>query len=399
MQSAQTHIKVIAAQEPLTVAELLLRYLELEGVRHIFGIPGVALGYLLDALKQRQDKFTYHVCRHETGASYMADGFSRVSGVLGVVLVSSGPGATNALTGSVTAQSCNSSVLVISGEVALRAFGKGGFQEGVDAGLNVSAVYRNADHYSAVITHPSNFQTLFTRALRISLSLPRSATHVSLPQDIGGETLGTDIYFPKRPQNYRAVPRSTDREAAERVMRILAKAENPLLFLGNGCRAALLPSSGMSAEARAATAKRMSRFQHLIEKFAIPVVTSPNGKGVFPECHSLSLRNYGFGGSDWAPAYIKAEGPAAGSELRYDALVVLGSSLGQKTTNDWDPALMPYGPLVQVDLDQSVIGRGYPIELGIVAELGAFIDDLARCGELVPPERIDHRAAQEFFCA
>jgi len=385
MQSAQTHIKIAATEEPLTIAELLLRYLELEGVRHIFGIPGVALGYLLGALKQQQDKFTYHVCRHETGASYMADGFSRVSGRLGVVLVSSGPGATNALTGSVTAQSCNSSVLVISGEVALRAFGKGGFQEGVDAGLNVSAVYRNADHYSAVITHPSNFQTLFTRALRISLSLPRSATHVSLPQDIGGETLGTDIYFPNHPENYRAVPRSTDREAAERVMRILAKAENPLLFLGNGCRAALLPSSAMSAEAHAATAKRMSRFQQLIEKFGIPVVTSPNGKGVFPESHRLSLRNYGFGGSDWATAYINAEGPVGGSELRYDALVVLGSSLGQKTTNDWDSALMPCGPLVQVDLDQSVIGRGYPIELGIVAELGAFIDDLVRCSESVPP--------------
>jgi acetolactate synthase I/II/III large subunit len=387
MQSAQTHIKIAATEEPLTIAELLLRYLELEGVRHIFGIPGVALGYLLDALKQQQDKFIYHVCRHETGAGYMADGFSRVSGRLGVVLVSSGPGATNALTGSATAQSCNSSVLVISGEVALRAFGKGGFQEGVDAGLNVSAVYRNADHYSAVITHPSNFQTLFTRALRISLSLPRSATHVSLPQDIGGETLGTDIYFPNHPQNYRAIPRSTDREAAKRVMRILAKAENPLLFLGNGCRAALLPSSAMSAAAHAATTKRMSRFQQLIEKFAIPVVTSPNGKGIFPESHGLSLRNYGFGGSDWATAYIKAEGPVGRSELRYDALVVLGSSLGQKTTNDWDSALMPCGPLVQVDLDQSVIGRGYPIELGIVAELGAFIDDLVRCGKSVPPTK------------
>ena len=78
---------------------------------------------------------------------------------------------------------------------------------------------------------------------------------------------------------------------------------------------------------------------------AIPVVTSPNGKGVFPESHSLSLRDYGFGGGDWASAYIKAEGPVGGSELRYDALVVLGSSLGQKTTNDWDSALArPFGP-------------------------------------------------------
>jgi acetolactate synthase-1/2/3 large subunit len=380
MQSAQTHIKIAAAEEPLTVAELLLRYLELEGVRNIFGIPGVALSYLLDALKERQDKFIYHICRHESGASYMADGFSRASGTLGVVLVSSGPGATNALTGAVTAHLCNSSVLVISGEVPQRAFGKGGFQEGVDAGLNISAIYRNANVYSAVITEPSNFQTLFTMALRISLSVPRSAAHVSLPQDIGGEILAHNIHLPKSPENYRAVPRSTDPKAAEHVIGALAKADQPLLFLGNGCRAALLPLSGMSAEARAATAERMKRFQQLLEKFAIPVVTSPNGKGIFPESHSLSLRNYGFGGGDWANAYIETEGPVS-----YDALVVLGSSLGQKTTNDWDPALIPHGPLVQVDLDQSVIGRGYPIERGVVAELGVFIDDLIRFGEFVRP--------------
>jgi acetolactate synthase-1/2/3 large subunit len=393
MQSAQTHIKITAADESLTVAELLLRYLELEGVGNIFGIPGVALSYLLDALKQQQDKFTYHICRHESGAGYMADGFSRVSGKLGVAFVSSGPGATNALTSAVTAQSCNSSVLVVSGEVALSTFGKGGFQEGVDSGLNVSAVYRNADLYSALITDPGNFQTLFTRALRTSLSLPRGATHISLPQDIGGQTIGNDIDFPSSPKNYRAVPRNTDPLAAEEVIQSLAKAQNPLLFLGNGCRAALLPTSGMNAEARAAIAERMNRFQLLIEKFAIPVVTSPNGKGIFPESHRLSLRNYGFGGGDWARWYIQADGPVAES-LRYDALVVLGSSLGQKTTNDWDSILMPAnGSVVQVDLDQSVIGRGYPLERGVVAELGAFIDDLIRCGESVQPNQsiIEHR--------
>jgi acetolactate synthase I/II/III large subunit len=386
MQSAQTYVQISAAEEPLTVAELLLRYLELEGVGSIFGIPGVALSYLLDALKEQQDKFTYYICRHESGASYMADGYSRVRGILGVAIVSSGPGATNALTGAVTAHSCNSSVLVISGEVPQRAFGKGGFQEGVDAGLNISAIYRNADVYSAVITESSNFQTLFTRALRVSLSLPRSAAHVSLPQDIGGEILPTNIYFPKRPENYRAVPRNTDPKAAEQVIGILAEAENPLFFLGNGCRAALLPTSGMSAEARAATAERMRRFQHLLEKFAIPVVTSPNGKGIFPESHSLSLRNFGFGGGDWATVYIKGEeSPVITSHC--DAMVVLGSSLGQKTTNDWDPVLMPAGPMVQVDLNQRVIGRGYPIELGVVAELGAFIDDLILYGESARPNK------------
>ena len=336
MQSGQPYIKV-AAEEQLTVAQLLLRYIELEGIRNIFGVPGIALGYLLDELRKQQDKFTYHICRHESGASYMADGFSRVSGKLGVVVVTSGPGATNALTGAATAQSCNSSVLVISGEVALSAFGKGGFQEGANSGLNVNAIYRNADHYSQIINSPSNFQTLFTTALRTSLSIPRSVAHVSLPNDVGGQTFGKHIYLPKRPENYRAVPRNTDRKAAEQVIDILAKAENPLLFLGNGCRAALLPSSGMSADARAATAERSRHFQQLVEKFALPIVTSPNGKGIFPESHSLSLRNYGFGGGEWATWYLKADGPAAASELRYDAMVVLGSSLSREDDQQLGP--------------------------------------------------------------
>ena len=385
MQSTQTYVKVDPAKEPMTVAELLLYYLELEGVRNIFGVPGAALSYVLNALKERQDKFTYHICRHESGASYMADGFSRVGGKLGVVLVSSGPGATNALTGSVTALYCYSSVLVISGEVPEHVFGKHSFQEGADSGLDVSAIYRNANQYSALVTDPRNFQTFFTRALRTALSLPRRATHIGLPEDIGGETFAQEIYIPKHPRNYRAIPSSHDPAAAERVMDILAKAENPLLFLGNGCRAALLPGSLMSPEERAATAERMRRFRLLIEKFALPVVTSPNGKGIFPETHAMSLRNYGFGGCQWARWYIQATGPAAAAELRYDALLILGSSLGQKTTDNWDPVLIPFGPLVQVDLDQSAIGRGFPLDFGVVAEVGAFIDDLIRYGECMKP--------------
>jgi acetolactate synthase-1/2/3 large subunit len=386
MQATQTHVTVSHTEQPLNVSQLLLRYLDIENTTNLFGVPGVALSYLLYELKLQPDKFTYHICRHETGASYMADGYSRVTGKLGVVLVSSGPGATNALTGAAVAQACGSSQLVVSGEVAQSAFGRGGFQEGIDSTLNVDALYRNADHYSVVISDPTNFQTLFTKALRIAMSRPGNATHISLPQDVGGETVKLDVSIPLSPQNYRAVPKCTDVEAAKRVIAILADAQKPMLFLGNGCRDALLPTTGMSPELRAATTERMTRFQQLIEKFAVPVITSPNGKGIFPESHPLSLRNYGFGGGNWGTAYISADAPDhGGAEPRYDALVILGSSLGQKTTNDWDPGLMPHGPIVQVDLDQGIIGRGFPIELGVVAEIGAFIDDLIRCGESVNP--------------
>ena len=383
MNPTQTYLDVNPKEQPLTVAELLLRYLEIEDVYHIFGVPGTPLSHLLDALKQQGDKFTYHICRHEGGAGYMADGYSRVTGKLGVVLVSAGPSATNALTGAAVAQACCSSVLVISGEAAQSAFGRGGFQEGIDSALNISAIYRNAGHYSAVISHPSNFQTLFTGALRIALSLPRSAAHISLPEDVGGETIGGDVIIPKSPENYRAIPKGANIESAERVINYLASAQKPLFFLGNGCRDALIPVTSVSHESRAPIAERMTRFQQLIEKFAVPVVTSPNGKGIFPESHPLSLRNYGFGGGSWGGAYIGSQDPSL--EPHFDALVVLGSSLTEKTTNRWNLALVPDGPLIQVDLDQSVIGRGFPIELGVVAEIGAFIDDLICCGASVTP--------------
>ncbi len=384
MQQDQSYFEIVGKEKELTVADLLLRYLEIEGIANVFGVPGTPLSYLLNALRQNQDKFTYHICRHEGGAGYMADGYSRVTGKLGVVIVSAGPSATNALTGSAVAQACNSSVLVISGEVALAAFGRGGFQEGADSTLSINAVYRNADLYSAIITDPSNFQTLFTQALRTCLSLPRQAAHISLPVDVGGAGFEGDVYIPKSPLNYRAVPEGRDAAAAEQVMTTLATSERPLLYLGNGCREAFLGRVGMSEDALAAIADRRTRFQALTEKFALAVTTTPNGKGIFAESHAMSLQNYGFGGSDWSTAYIGAsQAGVPGADLRYDALAVLGSSLTEKSTNSWDPVLIPDGPLFQVDLKQSIIGRGFPITLGIVAELGHFIDDLIACGEKI----------------
>src|SRR5262249_32153666 len=152
--------------EQITVSQCLLKYLALEGVEKIFGIPGGALQYVLDELRKQQGRFKYVIFRQEAGAAYMADGYARVTGKLGVVLVTSGPGATNALTGAVNAQCSNSSVLVISGEVPEEDYGKGYLQEGTDAGLDVNAVYRSACQYTAVISSPRDFQTLFAQAIR-----------------------------------------------------------------------------------------------------------------------------------------------------------------------------------------------------------------------------------------
>ena len=147
------------------VADQILDYLKLEGATTIFGVPGAGVMHFLQRLHDRHE-FTYVVCRHETGAAYMADGYYRATGKPGVVLVTSGPGATNALTGSANAFFGGSAVLVLTGEVSEQYLGRGYLQEGVDCGLNVRDIYAAATRYSADIEDASSGPIMLEQALR-----------------------------------------------------------------------------------------------------------------------------------------------------------------------------------------------------------------------------------------
>ncbi|HWF34946.1 MAG TPA: thiamine pyrophosphate-binding protein [Solirubrobacteraceae bacterium] len=350
-------------------SQLLLRYLALEGATTLFGIPGAAIMQLLYELRVRSDAFRFVVCRQETGAAYIADGYARVSDGLGVVLVTSGPGATNALTGTVNADECGTALLTISGEVKESVFGMAYLQEGIDCGLDVNEVYTAASAYSAVIDNPANFCTLFEQALRDARSVPRRAVHVSLPVDVSATTIPT-VTVPASPANYRAAPKAAAEDAdITTILDALLAADRPLIMLGNGARTALRGA-------------RQAPLQAFVEKFAIPVMTAPGAKGIFPESHPLSLRNYGIAGCRWTTAYMG--GPPGGAP--FDALLVLASSLGELTTtvtqpNTYSPLLLPTGPFIHVDADPAVIGRAFPVDLGIVAEAGATLDQLFAAGE------------------
>jgi acetolactate synthase-1/2/3 large subunit len=363
--------KSYTLHQNITVAQCLLKYLDLEEVDVIFGVPGAAVKYILDELKRQQKK--YVICRQESGAAYMADGYARLSGKLGVVLVTSGPGATNALTGAVNAQFSNSSVLVISGEVPEADFGKGYLQEGMDAGLDINAVYRAACQYTAVVSNPSDFQTLFAQAIRSAMARPRRTTHVSIPEDVSNQPF--DANLPASKNNYRATPACSAPQETKEALQLLLGAELPLLFLGAGCREALVDSD------------RRDRFQQFVEKFALPVMTSPGAKGLFPESHPLSLRTYGLAACEWPRYYLQPCQLDPDLPERYDCLAVFASSLGDLATNLWNEALTPdpEGTFLQVDLDQGVLGRAFPISKGIVAEIGCFLDDLIAQGQQTRP--------------
>ncbi len=377
--------------ENVTAAQLVLRYLALEGTTTLFGLPGAAIGPLLYELRSRDDVFNYVICRHEGGAGYMADGFARVSGTLGVVLVTSGPGATNALTGTMNAQAAGVPLLTISGEVKEQFFGLGYLQEGIDTQLDVNAVYAAAIGYTSVIDNPLNFSVLFESALRAALTAPAGASHVSIPADVQGTPIGVPVRFPATPANYRAVPKAVDVPDVDTALDHLLSAQRPLLFLGNGCRRALQDPT------------RAGAFKAFVERFALPVMTTPEAKGIFPESHALSLRNYGLAGSNWTTGYMTGTDPA------YDALLVLGSSLGElaatktispappttDTVGVWASVLEPVdGPFMQIDADHMAIGRAFAVDLGIVADTGAALDELiARAAERQVPNSVPGRLA------
>ncbi len=344
-----------------SAADQLLDYLALEDATTIFGVPGAGIMHLLQRIHVRAE-FRYIVTRHESGAAYMADGYYRATGKPGVVLVTSGPGATNALTGTMNAQFSGSAVLTLTGEVPEQFLGRGYLQEGADCGLNVRDIYAAATRYSADIVDASSVPILVEQALRCMLSIPRRAVHLGINDNVAAANAQTDLYVsarpPKSPGAYRSLPEGLPQSGVQRALEVLSAAKRPLILLGNGCWEALRDPD---------TARALRCF---VEWWNIPVITTSDGKGVFPETHPLSLRAYGFAGCLW-PQYWMID-PTT-QTAAHDALLVIGSSLGELATYKWNPMLVPRGPFLQVDLDQTMIGRGFPVTDGIIAEAGAFI--------------------------
>jgi acetolactate synthase-1/2/3 large subunit len=364
-----------------TVARLLLDYLRLEGVDHIFGVPGGGLIQMLWELYAADDQPRYVVCRHETGAAYMADGYYRVSGRLGVVMVTTGPGATNALTGVMNAEAAGSAMLALTGEIAQMYYGSGYLQEGIDGKLDVDEVFRAACAASAVLSTADNAPRLIESALRTALGTPRHAAHLSLPVDVTMATVAPGSHpTPDSPARYRAsAPVAPAAQVSDTVER-LAAARRPMILLGNGCREALRDPATRAA------------FTGLVEAAAIPVMTTADGKSVFPEDHPMALGAFGIANAVWPYYWMTQTDPA------YDLLLVIGSGLGELATDKWQPMLRPAGTMIQVDAESRVIARDYPVDLGITGEAGDFIRRLvAEAPSVVFPA--DVVAARRAFLA
>lgn len=351
------------------LVDLALQYLKREGVRHVFGVPGGLLHSFFDAVETDPD-LSLIVTRHECGAAFMADGSARVSGRLAVAAATSGPGATNLLTGVAVAFADGVPMLVITGQAPSHAFGRGAAQETAREDIDSVGMFAPVTKYSAMVTSPDLFGHHFRRAMRRMRAGRPGPVHLNVPCDLWALRAADDAWA--EPGSYAPRARVIDRARVAEAVERLRAARCPLLLVGSGAN---------TPEARAAV-------RRLAEMLRARVATTPRAKGAFSEDHPLSLGVLGFAGHDAARA-VMLGGDA-------DVLFTIGASLNETTTLNWHRDLVRGRVLIQLDVDPDRIGRNYPVDIPLLgdaeATLAALVDGLVAAGVDAPRDDVPARA-------
>lgn len=351
----------------MLVTDYIVTALRDQGVDHCF----IDLGGLNDNFMPAMtgtEGFRTVVAAFEGGAAYMADGYARASGGLGVCFGIGGPGVLNMVTALAAAGADRSPVLAISGEVARSWEGMGGFQDASGAGINdIDALQRVTSlslSLSSRAVVPHHLRHAVTHALT-----RRNPVHLSVPVDVqkaeidaGWQRVGTSL----------AANKAVDLEALDNAIHILNGADhrNIIMLAGPGVQ----HTDG--AEALCGFA----------ERFDIPVATTLSGKGLIPEDHPLALGVFGYGGSHWAIDAICSDA--------VDVLLVVGSGLSQRDTMQWDPRMLPSKALIHIEGDPLIIGRTWASDFPVVGNPGEVLRRLAELAETAGLEagRADRRA-------
>ncbi|RKH10723.1 thiamine pyrophosphate-binding protein [Corallococcus sp. CA047B] len=359
--------------EDLTVADCVLAHLEAEEVDAVFGIPGGNLAPFQQALR-KHGFMRFIITAHEGGAAFMADGYARATGKLGVCMVTAGPGATNAMTGVASAHLDGVPLLTISGNVSTERIGLFAMQESNSThGVNTVEMFRQACSSSAAVVDAQSLPRLLQRAMRTSQGLPGGATHLSIPTNVARQPIQRAT-VPTTRGAFRARPAAAPFEDLRAAFSMLRTARRPLILLGAGARSAM--------------EEHGDAFNAFVTQHGIPVTTSLRGKGLFSERESLCLGVVGLGGSKRVEAYLR-EG--------VDVLLVLGSRLGEWASRSFHKYFQSIHHVIQVDVEAANIGQLLPVRLPIVADAGSVVTGLAELGQMIGPSsgaRVQERWAQ-----
>ncbi len=328
-----------------TVAEALWRALEAEEVEYAFGIPGGNILPVYDAHARLAPSVTHVLVRHEQVAAHAAEGYAHATGRVGVCLATSGPGATNLVTGIADAFHDRVPLVAITGNVPTAQAGTGAFQE-----ADIVAITRPITKLSVVVREPDALAGTLAEAFRLARTGRPGPVLVDIPKDM--QLAPTPVPYRRAPAQR---PRPAPPAAVGQAARLLAGAARPLLYLGGGVR-----SSGATASVR-----------ELAERFELPFVTSLNGKGAIPEDHPLWLGMIGMHGHAHANRAVQ----------RADLVMALGARLSDRGIGD-QAGFAPAGRIVQADIDALELRRGPAGSLALHGDLGEVVRALlAALGE------------------
>ncbi len=329
----------------LNSAEIIVKHLENHGIENVFGVPGGAIEPLNNALYK--SKINVIVTKHEEGAAFMADGYARVSGKIGVCCGTSGPGATNLVTGVASANADSIPVIALTGQVATSVLGKGAVQEFSVQSFGVVNMFRQVTKYSDVVINEMKAGDMIAKARRLALTGRKGAVHLNLPSDIMKRPVA------EMPERFSMTESgSFDREQLKEAARILLSAQRPVIIAGWGT-----------------TLSRADKeLLELSELLDIPVATSPKGKGIMNELHPLSLGVFGFAGSQVAREYI--------TKSDVDVMLAIGTSFNEWMTSGWDKKMLPSDALIQIDIDPDEIGKNFYVHCGVTGDAKVVLREL-----------------------
>ncbi|WP_026326027.1 biosynthetic-type acetolactate synthase large subunit [Sphingomonas sp. Mn802worker] len=327
-------------------ADILVEALVDLGVEVVFGYPGGAVLPIYDALFRSQ-KIKHILVRHEQAATHAAEGYARSTGKPGVVLVTSGPGATNAITGITDAMLDSIPMVVITGQVPSHLIGSDAFQEADTVGIT-----RHCTKHNYLVKDPAKLGPTIHEAFHIATSGRPGPVVIDIPKDVQVATAGYSKPGPIQHKTYRPALKA-DRAAIEQAVDMIAAAERPVLYTGGG-----VINSGPAAA------------QLLVELARItgaPVTSTLMGLGAFPASSPQFLGMLGMHGTyeaNWAMNQA-------------DLIVNIGARFDDRVTGRLD-AFAPNSRKIHVDIDRSSINKTVRIDLAIVADAGRAMEDMIR---------------------
>ena len=324
-------------------AEALVKCLEMQGVEYIFGYSGGAAIPIFDALITTNTNIKLILVRHEQGATHMADGYARATGKPGVVLVTSGPGATNTITGLLTAQMDSVPMIVLCGQTISPMLGKDAFQEADVFGISLPVV-----KHSYLIKETQDIPRIIHEAFHVTNSGRPGPVLIDIPKDVSSGEGEFDL-SPELDLPGYGFPSQGNTETIKEIAKALSKARKPLIMVGHG----------------AVLSKADEAIKKLGETLHCPMISTLLGKGSFPETHELSLGMLGMHGTAYANKAV----------MECDLLLSIGSR--------WDDRIVGKLELfckdavkIHIDIDPSEEGKMIQPDIFCVGDAKLVVEEL-----------------------